>query len=111
MRVTLTAASLLHLASKHRDLDLGSIRGQLLDIHREQVKQWLVENGDDYSDVIDSILRGMPDVYNMSTLGLLELLGDYGLEEEHKFGFELTASPVEEIEKDAIELVLAPFIP
>lgn len=86
MRVSLTAASLLHLASKHRDLDLGSIRDQLIEIHRKQLIDWLKD--EDTAAIADLHLRGMPDVCNLSTLKLLELVGDYGLEEEHKFGKE-----------------------
>lgn len=111
MRVSLTAASLLHLAGKYRDFNLGCIRGQLVEIHRQQLVDWL--DDDDTKTIVDLLLRGMPDVYNLSTAKLLELAIDYGLDEDHKFGFELAALPAddERIESDTIELVLAPFIP
>lgn len=112
MRVSLTPASLLHLAGKHRDFDLGCIRGQLVEIHRKQLLEWLKEE-EHTATIVDILLRGMPDVHSLSTLKLLELVGEYGLDEDHKFGFELTALPAddERIESDTIDLVLAPFIP
>jgi len=102
MKITLTAADLLHIFKKHPSAsseDSSDLHAQLIAWHEKSLSNWIE---DDKEDAIKAILNGMPNLMNMTIEELLQEVCEQ--DSGQRFAFNLVSS--DSYADDALNLVL-----